>query len=119
MYLNVDDGEDNDEPIRSSPDQRALSQIRELFHGLIRSRACEGGIPIPQDLPELHHLVVDNPDPKWFPVPGMYGGFAYRLQSRGDGVQLVTESWSRVVGGSGMRHVITPTQVLLEEEGFV
>lgn len=43
----------------------------------------------------------------WFPVPGMYGGFSYRLEAPGVEARLVSESWCRVVGGSGQRHEIT------------
>jgi len=45
----------------------------------------------------------------WFPVPGMYGGFSYRLEVAGVKAKLVSESWCRVVGGSGQRHEITRT----------
>lgn len=96
-----------------------LSRIQELFHGLIRSRAREGGLPVPRKLPQLDDLRVDEAEPRWWPMRGMYGGFAYQLRVRGTGLELLVESWSRVVEGSGMRHCITPTQVLLEEEGFV
>lgn len=119
MYLNVDRGTPETRPTRLSPDEHQLVRIRELFHGLIRSRAREGGIPAPKSLPRLDDLVVDAAKPMWFPVPGMYGGFSYRLENRGGRLHLVTESWSRVVGGSGMRHRITATEVILEEEGFV
>ena len=106
------------EPV-SALDAVSLARIQEFFHGLIRSRAREGGIPIPRHLPSLHDLRVDEAEPRWFAVPGMYGGFSYHLQTGSHGLRLVTESWSRVVGGSGMRHTITPTQVVLEDEGFV
>lgn len=99
-------------------DIRSLSQIRELFHGLIRSRCREGGLAVPRQLPAIDALKPGD-EPEWFAVPGMYGGFAYRLVEEGKDVRLIAESWCRVVGGSGMRHVITPTQVVLEEEGFV
>ena len=55
----------------------------------------------------------------WFAVPGMYGGFSYRLEKAGVEPKLITESWSRVVDGSGQRHEITPTRSRLVEEGFV
>jgi hypothetical protein len=55
----------------------------------------------------------------WFPVPGMYGGFSYRLESVGVEAKLVSESWCRVVGGSGQRHEITSAGSQLVEEGFV
>ena len=99
-------------------DDRDLARIRELFHGLIRSRAREGRLPVPRRLPAINALKPGD-EPKWFAVPGMYGGFSYRLLVQGKDVQLVTESWCRVVHGSGMRHVITPTQVILQEKGFV
>ena len=55
----------------------------------------------------------------WFAVPGMYGGFNYRLERREVELQLVAESWCRVVDGSGMRHVVTAKQAVLVDEGFV
>ena len=103
----------------NAPDPVALAQIQEHFHGLIRSRAREGGLPMPRHLPSLHDLRVDEAEPRWFAVPGMYGGFSFRLQAHANHPQLVTESWSRVADGSGMRHTITPTQVILDEQGFV
>lgn len=51
----------------------------------------------------------------WFPVPGMYGGFAIQLLRS----YLFVESWSRVVGGSGQAHVVTPDGFTLVEAGFV
>jgi hypothetical protein len=73
---------------------------------------------MPKHLPSLHDLRVDEAEPRWFAVPGMYGGFAFHLQMRAHSLQLVTESRSRVADGSGMSHTITPTQVILDEEGF-
>jgi hypothetical protein len=54
-------------------------------------------------------------------VPGMYGGFSYRLEVAGVEAKLVSESWSRVVDGSGQRHEITSagSQLVEVEEGFV
>ena len=99
MYLNVDGKPSNTDPVQLSPDERDLVCICELFHGLIRSRAREGGIPVPDDLPQLHDLVLDDSESSWFAVPGMYGGFAYRLHKRGGRFQLVAESWSRASAG--------------------
>ena len=45
----------------------------------------------------------------------MYGGFSMSIQED----QLVVASWSRVVDGSGQRHVITESGCELVEEGFV
>lgn len=99
-------------------DERELGRIEELFHGLIRSRMREGNLPVPNPLPSIFTLTPGD-DPAWFPIAGMCGGFAYRLVTRGHELQLIAESWSRVADGSGMRHVITPTQVVLDAEGFV
>jgi hypothetical protein len=49
----------------------------------------------------------------------MYGGFSYRLASSGADAKLISESWCRVVGGSGQRHEITSEGSRLVEEGFV
>jgi hypothetical protein len=52
----------------------------------------------------------------WFAVPAMYGGFSIALMR---GNYLYVESWIRVVGDSGMAHVITHEGVTLVDEGFV
>lgn len=92
-----------------------ISRIEAHFHALIRKRAgklaTELGLPtLPRD--------VHTFEEQWFPVPGMSGGFAYALHDEPDGLVLITESWSRVVGRSGQRHRITPEGCELLEEGF-
>ena len=59
--------------------------------------------------------VVHEAGRVWYPVPGMYGGFL--LKAIPEGVEA--ESWVRVVGGSGQRHVISRNGCQLVEEGFV
>lgn len=49
----------------------------------------------------------------------MYGGFSFWLEGDGPDAKLITESWSRVVGGSGQRPEITSTGSRLVEDGFV
>lgn len=51
----------------------------------------------------------------WFPVPGMYGGFDIMLRQG----YLEVSSWCRVVGGSGLRHLITEDGITLVDSGFV
>ena len=46
----------------------------------------------------------------------MYGGFSIALMK---GSYLYVESWIRVVGDSGLAHVITHEGVTLVDEGFV
>ena len=49
----------------------------------------------------------------------MYGGFNFWLEAEHDDVRLVTESWCRVVDGSGQRHIVTADDARLVDEGFV
>lgn len=98
-----------------------LRKIQEHFHAVIRGRADEQVRDARLRLPEIGHLleVNVNGEPAWFAVPGMAGGFAYRLTADGADACLVTESWCRVVWGSGQRHEITSAGARLVEEGFV
>lgn len=96
-----------------------LSAIQGHFHGCIRGRANELVERSKLRLPELEPL-LELPEPQmWFPVPGMYGGFSYRLDRLAGRHVLVAESWCRVVGGSGECHVISAHGALLVERGFV
>ncbi len=96
-----------------------LSEIQAHFHAVIRVRAEHLVVEQRLRLPELEPLLeLDQPE-MWFAVPGMAGGFHYWLRSECDEIQLVSESWCRVVGGSGQRHKITPRGSRLVDEGFV
>ena len=96
-----------------------LLKVQAHFHTVIRGRAErlieEHGLR----LPELEPLLELDRPKMWFAVPSMYGGFSYRLEVDGVHPKLVSESWCRVVGGSGQRHAITPGGSQLVEEGFV
>jgi hypothetical protein len=97
----------------------ALAAIQSHFHELIRTRATEYRLDVPQDLPQLREPLPTADDRAYFAVPGMYGGFSYRCEGEGPGLKLISESWSRIVGGSGQRHLITADGVKLVEKGFV
>ena len=99
--------------------QETVLAIQSHFHAVIRGRADELVREHELRLPELEPLLeLDEPE-MWFPVPGMYGGFKYRLDLRGGETKLISESWCRVVGGSGQRHEITAAGSQLVDEGFV
>lgn len=67
-----------------------------------------------QQLPQLSFLYEFGEF--WYPVPGMYGGFSVSKHAKG----IQADSWCRVVGGSGKRHVIDRDgHVELTDEGFV
>ena len=96
-----------------------LLKIQSHFHEVIRGRIDRELPGHRLRLPELEPLLeLDRPH-MWFPVPGMYGGFSYRLESTGVEAKLVSESWCRVVGGSGQRHEITSEGSRLVDVGFV
>jgi len=98
-----------------------LSAIELHFHEVIRGRAGDllGKCPDIQ-LPKVDETTpVSEEQAAWFPIPGMYGGFAYWLDASTDHPKLITESWCRVVGGSGQRHEIDTGGSILVDQGFV
>lgn len=96
-----------------------LLKLQSRFHEVIRERASHLVEQHALRLPELEPLLELEHPQTWFAVPGMYGGFSYRLEKAGVEPKLITESWCRVVDGSGHRHEITPAGSRLVEEGFV
>jgi len=95
-----------------------LLKVQQHFHAVIRRRIDRLLPDHGLRLPELEPLLeLDRPH-MWFPVPGMHGGFNYRLEAAGVEAKLVSVSGSRVVEGSGQRHEITSAGSQLVEEGF-
>ena len=99
--------------------EETLRAIQQHFHEVIRGRAAKLIDQHGLELPELSPLLSSDEPKAWFPVPGMYGGFCYWLEGEGEQAKLVTESWCRVVGGSGQRHEIIAQGSRLVDEGFV
>ena len=99
--------------------REVLSNVQAHFHAVIRGRAEHLVDEQRLRLPQLEPLLeLDKPE-MWFAVPGMAGGFSYRLESEGIHARLVSSSWCRMVGGSGQRHEITSHGSRLVGEGFV
>lgn len=96
-----------------------LLKVQSNFHGVIRGRVDELLQQHELRLPVLEPLLELDTAEMWFPVPGMYGGFSYRLETFGVDAILVAESWCRVSEGSGQRHQITSRGSQLVAEGFV
>ncbi len=94
-------------------------KIQSHFHAVIRGRAAKEVDECRLRLPELEPLLEIDEGKMWYPVPGMYGGFADWLEKEGVDAKLVTESWCRVAEGSGQRHEITSSGSNLVAEGFV
>jgi hypothetical protein len=89
------------------------------FHEVIRGRVDDLARKEHLRLPELEPLLELRSPCVYFPVPGMYGGFLYSLQPAGANSTLAVDSWCRVCGGSGQRHLITATGSTLVEDGYV
>lgn len=96
-----------------------LQKIQANFHEVILGRAGDLVQKFGLRLPELEPLLELERPEMWFPVPGMYGGFNYWLDVEGESAKLISESWCRVVGGSGQRHEIDSKGGRLVDEGFV
>lgn len=96
-----------------------LLAIQRHFHAVIRGRAAELIDAHSVTLPDLTSLLTAAEPKAWLSIPGMYGGFSYWLEGEGEGSKLMSESWNRVVDGSGQRHEITAMGSRLVEEGFV
>jgi protein-tyrosine phosphatase len=101
-------------------DARDLERIKDHFHNVIRGRIrnipeIEGALR----LPELTPLTEQSHACFWFPVPGMCGGFKFWLAPEETDPKLISESWCRVVDGSGERHEVTPVGARMVDKGFV
>jgi hypothetical protein len=96
-----------------------LLKLQAHFHAVIRGRAEKEVREHELRLPELEPLLEFDDLRVWFAVPGMAGGFSYWLEIEGVAAKLVSESWCRVVLGSGERHEITSAGSQLVDKGFV
>lgn len=96
-----------------------LQKIQNHFHQIILARTGDLVQKSGLRLPELEPMLEIEEPKMWFPVPGMYGGFSYWFDGEGKNAKLISESWCRVVGGSGQRHQITSEEAKLVDEGFV
>jgi hypothetical protein len=96
-----------------------IDELESRFRALILQRVAELFPSL--SLPDLPRLLdpSDRDEEKWLPIPGMYGGFSYRLEGASEDHTLIVDSWSRIIGGSGQRHLITPEETKLMDSGFV
>ena len=99
--------------------EEQLKAIQNHFHGLIHliSRGLAESENV--SMPTITDLRNSGIKESWLPIPGMYGGFSYKLTEIAGEPVLVVESWSRILEGSGQRHEITGAGYVLLEEGFV
>lgn len=102
-----------------SPDSPELARVQAHFHTLIRSRAGDALRDQRVALPTLVANAGTQDEPFWFAIDGMSGGFKYWWDPTAKRMRLMTESWSRVVSGSGQLHEVTAAGARLLGEGFV
>lgn len=105
-------------------DAGQLEKIESLFHALIMKRnGVEDKKTLEErnfEFPALKQLIEEHSGGHYYAVPGMYGGFQATIRKDEKGWKLVTESWCRVVDGSGERHEITAQEgTKLVAQGFV
>lgn len=96
-----------------------IQSIQKHFHNVILGRAEKFVQEHSLRLPELEPLLEIENCKVWFQIPGMYGGFSYWLETEGNEAKLISDSWCRIVEGSGERHEITSTGSKLINQGFV
>lgn len=96
-----------------------LAEVQVHFDALLRSTLSSYPGVEAVTSPTLTEAVIKSADRAYLPVDGMYGGFSYWLDETDGDKRLMVESWCRVLGGSGLRHAITPGGAALLDEGFV
>jgi endonuclease/exonuclease/phosphatase family metal-dependent hydrolase len=98
----------------------SIQQLTSQFHLLIRSRLIElmPRLESILPLPNVQTILASTEEaPGWFPVPGLYGGFAFRLCGAGSAdPRLKVSSWSRVMSGSTTEHDVTPKGWILTSQ---
>ena len=97
-----------------------LDVIKNYFHELIFMRNEFNNDFLnneKKELPEITNGVWDKEE--WYAVPGMYGGFAYKLVEKDGKPLLISSSCCRIVGGSEQKHEVKTDGCGLVEEGFV
>ena len=67
-------------PINPKITEEILQEIQRNFHTVIMGRASKLINKYKIELPSLEMLQESMESSIWFPVPGMYGGFDFRLK---------------------------------------
>lgn len=92
-----------------------LEALRLQLQRLVEQRCQEFNLPAPA-VPSLVRALPNEGDKAWLAVAGMYGGFSFWAAERHGQLTMTVESWSRVVDGSGQRHLVTGSGFVLVEE---
>lgn len=84
--------------------------LERNFHELIHKRVVEDFAFV--DLSNIKMPILKIPfnnicASQYIGIEGMYGGFKYTLDNSEGVLKLMVESWSRIIGGSGKKHIVT------------
>lgn len=97
-----------------------VNRIEIYFHAVMLGRAARQIKENRLRLPQLSPLLEFRDSTCWCTVRGMTGGFHYWFEFGQDNeLKLVSESWCRVVQGSGERHEVTADSIKMTAQGFV
>jgi hypothetical protein len=92
-----------------------LKALRRQLQRLVEQRCQEFNLPAPA-VSSLVRVLPDDDYKAWLAVPGMYGGFSFWTEKGHGQLTMTVESWSRVVEGSGHRHLVTASGFVLVED---
>ncbi|MDX9692154.1 MAG: hypothetical protein RBT45_06825 [Acholeplasmataceae bacterium] len=100
-----------------------LINIEHFFHQLVITRSADFGVLFEDsnhqiELPSINKTLIDC-DEQYIGIPGMYGGFNFKLVMINNEYRMIVKSWSRIYEGSGQIHHITRDSCILVEEGYV
>lgn len=96
-----------------------LVALTRHFHVLVHERIKDFADVPELRLPILNPLTELNVPVLWCTIPRMDGGFSLKLTRSGDYPQVIVDSWSRVVEGSGQKHLIMLNGCVRLENGTV
>lgn len=100
----------------ADPAEARLKPIQRHFHGLIKARM---GLSSPRgasSLPSLDDIRDSSSAERWLPVPGMFGGFRFRLDRHDGAPRLLAETRVGFRLEIELRYVITEAGVVAIED---
>ena len=98
------------------PGEARLKAIQRHFHSLIKTRTHQFSPRGAARLPSLDEIRESSSAEGWLPVPGMFGGFMFRLDRDESSPRLLVETRVGIRLELGPRYVITEVGVASIEE---
>jgi hypothetical protein len=98
------------------PGETRLRPIQRHFHNLIKARTHQLSPRGTASLPSLDDIRQSSSAEGWLPVPGLFGGFMYRLDRHVSAPRLLVETRAGIRLELGPRYVITEAGVSAIED---